>query len=513
MTRVVFQDAAADLITDPKELYDRYTGFGGGPEDSKIGGETERTYYSQGDPRVIMSAELQAEFLDCIRSKKITDPKTGRQRPIGFDSETVSQVIEEQTSAVPFEEFGNILNQEREIAAHMAQIASELGLRQSPFTNNPFATHDQCFRHPVAEPRHRTNELITALYQIMGHDALSYTFLTSPVHCSLSYNNPEQLWNMVRRMFYLTPFMYLAGDNSGNFMENCPLPLNHHFTMRTNQALGARGGVPDHFYRCRNGEGYIRGHIEAVFNTPMLIEFDDKGNERMPAHGLLRTPRRILKDKGWLNRSSFDLAESLLWPDGKICNIRDRNNVPVGKRFEVRMWDTGPHQFASMVLTCVALLMDTQGGEDCDRLLEDFGFGAFPEDAEDLHRDAMRTALYHGGRFMDIPFGMTSNGSPGSMRDFARELFPIIKEVIRRIDPTQLGRLQPLGLICKTGETDTKVICNRYKTLDGLAGFMVDCPLDIYTRPDGTSFYMLRETGELPEPRTGNRSMYPVMRL
>ncbi len=517
MTKVVFS-LSQGLVRGPDDVLSRYRGYGGGDDDTrKIGAETERVYFQRDKPQQMMTTVQHGRFFDEVDRVRITDQETGKKtKRIGVDDETSAQVVEEQTSAYSYRDFGKVLEQEREIAGRMTEIAQKLGVRQSPFTNNPFVTHDQCFRNPVSAPRQRTSQLVQAFYQFVGHDSLSYTFLTSPVHCSLSYNNPNELWDIARRTLYLTPWMYLASENSGNFMENIPLPLGKHFTMMTNQRLGARGGIPEFFYKCKNGEDYIRGHVDAVLDNRTVISFRpvDAGNafkvvandkqtyeEYTDPTGNYLTPREMIAEYGYIPLSQFDLAESTLWPDLKICNIRNSENIPVGKRAEVRMWDAGPHQFASMVMTSAALLMDAQGGDDCDRLLEDFGFGPEPAKSEDLHRAAMKQACWHGNRFMDVPFGrQRSAGYQTTIHDFAKEVFPIIRDAIARMDARQLPRLEPLGYICETGNTDSKVIFERYKTLEGLAGFMNSYPDDLFTRPNGTCYGIMREAGELPNP-------------
>ena len=483
-----------------EKIFERYTGFGGDITDMKMGGEVERVYYRADDPHQMMDWDDQIKFLDALPNYTIDDPKNpGAKKSVTVTEETVSQVLEEQTSAYKWGDMAQLLQEERDKAAVMQEIAHNLGLRQSPFTANPLVTHDQCWENPNVGRWERTDMLVEQFHKHMSHDALSYTFLTSPVHCSVSYTNPEHLWGMARRMYYLTPFMYLAGDNGSGFIERGEKPLNHHFTMRTNQALEDRGGVPEFFFRCMNGEDFIRGHIEAVMNNPMFIYFDESG-ETVKAEGDDLPTFRDLEALGLNTQSNFDLAESMLWPDGKICNIRDDNDVPVGKRFEIRMWDTGPHQFQSMMLTCMATLMDPQGAAETDALLEDYGFGEVPFYSRDLLEEAYQNALYHNGHYMDIPFGKKrEDGSQPTMLDFAGELYPIIERSVLRTDPELLPKLEPLKHICETGWTDTKVIQNLYGDLKGVEFFMKNAPDDIYTRPDGVSYYQLWMNDELPE--------------
>ncbi len=496
----VVLNSSSSKIFKESDVYDRYTGFGGNQEDMRMGGETERVYHDPANPEKIMSMEVESQFLDEVAKYRIPHPENpGFLKPIKTSEETVSQVVEEQTTACKWPSIRKVIEEERNAARVMHRVAEKLGVRQSIYTNNPLITHKECWENCNASRRDRTEKLVRGFHDHLSHDELSYTFLTSPVHCSVSYTDPDHLWGIARRMFYLTPFMYLAGDNGSGFMERSPKPLNHHYTMRTNQSLGARGGIPEHFFRSVCGEDYIRGHIEAVLNNPMVIYYDQNSETVTPADGRFPTLKQLAA-VGLNTESNYDVAESTLWPDGKLCNIRDKNDIPIGKRFEIRMWDTGPHQFASMMLTCMATLMDPQGAEETDRLLGSYGFGEVPAYSEMLLRKAMNDTLYHGGRFMDIPFGApTKGGVQRSMLDFSKELYPVIEASVARADKALLANLEPLKHICHTGWTDTKVSQHHCRTLEGVRKLMIDMPEDIYIRPKGTSFYLLRESGELPE--------------
>lgn len=496
MTYVKF-DGNDTIIQSAKDAFDSYQGFGGERTDMRIGGETERVLHDRHNPATMMGTTRQAEYVEQLRNSTITG-LDGNQRVIKPALETVSQVVEEQTQAAKIKDVGAIIRQEREMAGHARNIAASLDLKQCPLTANPLITHEQCRSNPVCEPRSRTDELIYAIEQVSGHDGLSYTFLTSPVHASVSYTDTEHLWDILQTAFTLTPFLYMACENGVDFIEGEPKTAPHHFTMRTTKALGHRGGIPDCFYNAQSGEDFIYGHINAVLDNPMMVVFDRHGEIYAPRSGQLKTPRDIIAEQGAINQSVFDLAESTLWPDIKICNIRDSDDNRIGKRIELRMCDTGPHQFQSLMLTVAGAIMDEKGREDMNALLRDFGFEGQPAHYRHLLEQAMHDTLWHNGRYMNIEFGAPrQDGSQPTMRDFAGEAIDVIRGGVERTAPDQLPRLAPLETICRTGWTDAKTLTHHFQKLDDVSNFMRTCPDDAYTRTDGTCYKMMRESGEL----------------
>ena len=484
-------------IQSADDVVDAYAGFGGSRENMRMGGETERVFHSRNEPAEMMTTGQQAAYVDALRKRTFTG-LDGQPRLMEPALETVSQVVEEQTQAAEIAVVGDIIRQESEMAGHAYDIASSMDLRQCPLTANPMVTHDQCYQNPVAEPRSRTDELMHAIYDTSGHDGLSYTFLTSPVHASVSYTDSAHLWDIIQTSFALTPFLYMACENGVDYMEGESKFSSHHFSMRTTKALGRRGGIPEHFYHARSGEEFIYGHVNAVLDNPMMVVFDKEGEIYAPRSGQLKTPRNIIEEQGAINQSVFDLAESTLWPDIKICNIRDSENNRVGKRIELRMCDTGPHQFQSLMLTTAGAIMNEQGRHEMNALLRDFGFDGPPGHYRQLLEQAMHDTLWHGGRYMDIAFGQAlHNGKQPTMHDFAKEAIGVIREGVKRVDSGLLPKLQPLEAIGNTGWTDAKTLTSRFTSLSAVQAFMRSCPEDVYTRPNGTCYCLMEEAGEL----------------
>lgn len=500
-------------IHNAEDLIDTYQGFGGSRSDMRIGGETERVFHAHHNPEAMMTTEQQAAYIDTLRNRTVTGVD-GRPRRIDPALETVSQVVEEQTQAARIADVGAIIRQEREMARHANDIATSMNLRQCPLTANPLVTHEQCHRNPVAEPRSRTDELIHAIHDTSGHDGVSYTFLTSPVHASVSYTDETHLWDIIQTGFALAPFFYMVCENGVDYMEGAPKSSPHHFSMRTTKALGHRGGIPEHFYHSQSGEDFIYGHINAVLDNPMMIVFNREGEVVAPQSSHLQTPREVIAEQGAINQSVYDLAESTLWPDIKICNIRDSENNRIGKRIELRMCDTGPHQFQSLMLTTAGAIMNEQGREDMNALLRDFGFEGPPGHYRHLLEQAMQDTLWHGGRYMDIAFGAPRlDRRQPTMHDFAKEAIGVIREGVKRVDSSLLPKLQPLETICNTGWTDAKTLTHHFQSLNAVQAFMGRCPEDVYTRPNGTCYRLMDEAGELnirQEP--GKRMTGPYFR-
>ena len=78
-----------------------------------------------------------------------------------------------------------------------------------------------------------------------------------------------------------------------------------------------------------------------------------------------------LKALGLNTRSNYDLAETFVYTDYKVCNIRNSEGKPIGKRVEVRGFDAGELGALAAVPFCHALLRDPAGRGAVQGLLAD----------------------------------------------------------------------------------------------------------------------------------------------
>ncbi|HEX2753014.1 MAG TPA: hypothetical protein VHP34_07940, partial [Alphaproteobacteria bacterium] len=149
----------------------------------------------------------------------------------------------------------------------------------------------------------------------------------------------------------------------------------------------------------------------------------------------------------------------------KICNLRDGQGQVVGKRVEVRAADSGDHQPVSTLLLTTALVPDGKTADAFDALLKEYGFTGNPAEDAALLKQARHDAVYHQGRFMDIPFGKDPvSGQPRRLRDFAADVAGLV--VAHYADEKALAPdVSKLADILLTGDCDAKVFAAKYHDL------------------------------------------------
>lgn len=473
-------------IKTADDLFENYLGHRQeGPDATKMGCEVERVYYQPDHPENLINTEQQASIIQKTEEYNSQNPAF----PILISQEGSAQIIETRTDPYSLKDIGKLLENDRAVAKAITDMAADIGVKQCPFTNNPFLTHEACFANPASKPSTRIQSVIRALKEYFGHYGLSYNFSVAHTQMSIGYKDPDDLWNTVRRGYYLTPLMYLLGGNSSFVFEQ--QKRDYDYMAPISDALGIRGGIPDYFFQSESGEDIVRGHINHVLDTWMIMGWGEDGLECAQPADKKETPRDYIKRDGSIPQSLFDLSESLIWPDVKICNIRDSEGRPIGKRTEIRMWDTGPHQFQTLTLFCAALLVDKKAGAACDKILDHHGFGDRPADCKDLVQSGFQKALYHQGKYLDQPYGREGQ----SFLSLARDLYPVIEAFASRICPDQKKRLKPLKSIIESGWTDSRVVNHLFPEEEDLKAFMKDYPHDFYTTPHGTCFYQLWQDG------------------
>ena len=423
---------------------------------------------------------------------RVTDSEDLPYCPLIVSQEATSFVIEEHTSAHSIKHPTSIIKEHYLNAHRITSAAKAIGMRQSVISNSPFMSVFNCIASPNSEQSERTRAFIRNYNSYFGNDiAIKYGVLTSPIHLSISYKDFDHLFNIARRVFYLTPLMYMISENTGGYMENKNHRLAHIFGMTVNRAQGNRGGIPEYFFRSQSGEEYVRNHINFVRNQKMFMHFDKDGDIIIPHSAIDMKPFREIADTGLGTRANYDLAESMNWHDGKLCNIRTHDGTVIGKRFEIRMWDNGPSQFNSLVTFVCAFILDTVSGQNTDELLVDFGLPPDPADAKAPLLYAMEEACNHGLRFMDVPYGKYS------LRQLGRELYKILQSfLLSRTDNLDEYSL-PLAAALELGQTETQVVGDFVGDIQGLKRLMTSISDRIYLNDLAPSFLLLRENGKL----------------
>jgi hypothetical protein len=170
--------------------------------------------------------------------------------------------------------------------------------------------------------------------------------------------------------------------------------------------------------------------------------------------------------KGLNTQSNYELAETFIYNDVKICNLRDAEANVVGKRIEVRPADSGLHQPFSVLLLTAALVPDGKTAEAFDNLLKEYGItGNPPKDAPILLANR-RAAVDHDGWYMDVEFGRDpATGKTRSLRDFAADLAGLVATHYAN-DKAASPDVAKLCDILLTGNCDAKLNAAKYPTLD-----------------------------------------------
>lgn len=465
----------------------------------RVGAEIERTFHATDDARHFMPTQAQNAVCSLLRE---SDGARRPDGPVSISQEATSYVIEDQTRAHPIDQPTNLIKEHYRNTRTIHQAAQSIGMRQSIISNSPFHDLDACLATPNADRTGRIDAFVGKYKEFFGTvEPLKYGLMTSPLHLSISYENFDHLFDIARRSFYLAPLMYMISENSGGFREGKAARATTHYIMRPNMAHGARGGIPPYFFESGCGEEYAARHIDWVMKSRMFMYFDRDGHLVVPRSVSEMPSIETLRASDLATRANFNLAESMTWPCGKICNLRTRDGESCGKRFEIRAWDTGPSQFNSMVIFASVLIFNARAGAEVDDLLADFGFPAQPQAAREPLTAAMNDACHHGGRFMKVPYGRFTQ------KALASELLPILEHHLRQRTDGLAHHAGALMAVLELAETETQVVAKWVKSIDGLAWLMRAVDDQIYRDESGPSFLLLREKERLPTPPAAGRDV------
>lgn len=423
---------------------------------NKIGLEVEMPLFRPGDikPEIPTAAEITA-IQQALRDK-------------GFDAQLeASGVLEYASAPVPLESVGTlIVNAHRDIRAFEEEIAAH-GYARAPFSVIPTTTLQEALDHKV--PRERLDTVLAVFKECYPTDITRIPLITTGVQANFSPRSVEELFRMTRRGYALTPLLIAAMNSSSGFADNEPKRHDAHLRSEYYGDYGASGGLSQAFLKSENAEDFIRHHVAEVFDAPMFFAYDADGGVIRSTKEDILTFRKLI-DRGLNTQSNYELAETFLYTDVKIANIRNAESAAIGKRVEVRPADSGLHQPFSTLLLTAALIPDGETAERFDALLKDYGFTGNPAKDAPLLTAAHDAAVQHGGRFMDVPFGT------GSLRDFAADVASLIVDHYshdRRVAPD----VSKLVDILLTGDCDAKRYAHDYHTLKQLTKTLQKTPV------------------------------------
>ena len=333
---------------------------------------------------------------------------------------------------------------------YLAAIAAK-GFRINDASFFPFATLKSAESNLV--DRDRARGLVKGMKLHKAVEFLKVTLLASSTQISLSYKDPADLHDLLTTGYALQAPIFALFANYPPFIEGSDKRIDYNPRAAFYEAFGDQGSIPKTLLEAKDGDDFIRRHAQQVFENPLLYYYDSTGTIIWPEKPLTF---RQLKDIGLNTRSNYDLAESFLYSDIKVCNIRDEEGQPVGKRIEIRALDAGKLGVLAGAPFIHAVLRDPQAHLQIKALLAEYGLTPDQSGWQERIIAARHNASYHGGKYLDVPFGLRPDGRPGNLKDFSRELADILQLYVQR-NPALKDALQPLIDIAKSGITQAEL--------------------------------------------------------
>ena len=325
-------------------------------------------------------------------------------------------------------------------------------IKSQGFTPNdsallPFVTLESAESNLV--DRDRARGLVKGMKLFKEPEFLKVTLLCTSTQVSLSYKDPADLHDLLTTGYALQAPIYALFGNYPAFVEGSDKRIDVNPRAAFYDAFGVQGGIPAALLTAKDGEDFIRKHAQQVFETPLLFYYDHDKTLVWPEKPVTFEQ---LKDIGLNTRSNYDLAESFIYTDLKVCNIRDEHGTPTGKRIEVRGFDAGRLGVEGSVPFIHATLRDPDTRLAVKGLLTEYGLSPDQNGWQDRVQAARHNAAFHGGKFLDVDFGVKADGKPGTLRDFCRELGQLL-EIHAQRNPGVAASLKDVTEICKTGLT------------------------------------------------------------
>ena len=312
----------------------------------------------------------------------------------------------------------------------------------------PFVTLDSAKDNLV--DRDRARGLVTGMDLFKAPEFLKVTLLCTSTQVSLSYKDPDDLYDLLTTGYALTGAIYGVFANHPAFIEGKEHQrLNTHPRAAFYEAFGKDGGIPDSLLNAKDGDDFVRRHAQHVFDTEMLFYYDEKQDLVWPEKPVTFAE---LKDIGLNTRSNYDLAESFVYTDFKVCNIRDDEGRPTGKRIEVRGFDAGELGALSSIPFTHALLRDPESRDAVKGLLADYGLLPDQEGWDQRLKHARHNTAHHYGKYLDISYGTRPDGREGNLQELCKDLGKILQRYAAR-NPAHAEALAPVIAICETGQS------------------------------------------------------------
>ena len=387
-------------------------------------------------------------------------------------NEPSSETIEVNSSAGTQEEMKDTLEDVQSKLQVITEKARGLGLRRSYFQELPDKTAFELLKSVVNLDRYQA---FFVPYRADLEGFARYFTVCKSNQVSVSYSDPDHMLENVRRLYYLSPFLFMLTDNSSGFAEGQPFS-GHQGMYYRSLLIQGHGGVPPYVFTANSGEEYISNHIQHVMNNPLFVYYDETGKLNKIDEPGKWTTFLELEKQGLNIASNYYLAQSMLWPDVKIAALKDEDGNVTHHRYEARMFGVGIHQHQTAFLITCALAYNEDFAKKVNALLLEYGFNMEAATTScQLVQASYREARQHDGKFFDIPFGL------GIMSDFAKSFADLLEEAYngKGFD----DELTPITDICRSGCTDAKVNRLLFPTLEDIINFQKTYPDYIFDNP------------------------------
>ena len=428
------------------------------------------TYTGSGD-NAMTGIEVELAFFDpatpdltpmTIPQNKVVKNATNTECSGEFArNEPTSEMLEIGSAPGKPDDLKAIIQDTDKKIACLTQKAADIGLKRSYFQDLPNITAQQLLQNVVPVERYQA---FFAPPRSDMTDIAAYFSVCKSNQVSVSYTDTQHLLANIRRLYALSPVIFMLTDNGSGYDEG--QAFSGHAGMKHRAALKTRGSCPDYVFTAKTGDEYIQSHINAVMNNPLFVYYDDEGN-------LVRLPSgtwesfESLKAKSLNTATNYNFAQTILWPDVKIAALKDENDEVTGHRYEARMIGVGMHQHTSALLIIAGLAFNPVFAEKTDQLLAQFGFDwNDPDTTQKLLNNAYNAARNHNGQFLDIAYGNTQ------MIDFTKEFAELIEEAF--LGSGLEDETLPITSIARTGCTDAKINRIMFDTLDKAIAFQRD---------------------------------------
>ncbi|HYD19110.1 MAG TPA: glutamate-cysteine ligase family protein [Patescibacteria group bacterium] len=375
----------------------------------------------------------------------------------GYDAQLEpAGVLEYASPPVKVEDAAKLVAQAREDIAAFEKVIGDHGYARAPFAIMPTTTPQDALDNKVS--RERLEAALAVLNEVYPPGLSNVPLLTTGVQTSFSPKSDAELFRMAYRGYALTPLIVAAMNSSSGYAANDDVRRDDvHLRTKYYEDYGTAGGISAAFLKAANPEQFIRNHIHEVFDNPMFFAYCEDGSLMRSTKDNVLTFRKLV-DMGMNTLTNYELAETFLYNDIKIANVRDAEGQVVGKRVEIRAADSGLHQPASTLLLTAALIPDGATAAKFDRLLKDYGFTGNPVADAGLLKAARKSAVEHNGRFMDVAFGT------GRLRDFAADVAGLVVSHYERDRGVQ-AEVSKLAEVLLSGNSDAKLNVAKYPTL------------------------------------------------